>query len=144
MCLRTCGLSLTYDSKTKDFVGVGYKIVSDHVVERMGKRWHAAKFNMEIGSGVTPTARIRSERGPVNYPPGFHIFLDKRAAQGYSTYHDRKKIVKVLFRDVVAFGTNKIKVSYNSRLSQPCVVARYMKIDEVLTECTHTNGHACR
>jgi hypothetical protein len=55
------------------------------------------------------------------YQSGFHIFLDKEAAEKYGGEYS--EIVEVHYKDVVAFGTNRAHREF-----YPCIIARNMKV----------------
>jgi hypothetical protein len=148
MCLRKIELNLKRQ-RNGQFVGTGYKILptksyANHTdlvqvfndkkqltkaAERKGwsRKWMQAKGWQ--GKGLqheNAAADFRSNNQDIHYSPGFHIFLTKEAAQNYT---HRGVIVKVEFKNVIAFGTNETNVN---GASAPCVVAEYMRVVEIL------------
>jgi hypothetical protein len=137
MCLSTIDFALSYDEKLKDFIGYGYKCLSIYEYNKFSqnKNWRTAE-----GSKVTYSSNAKSvlstrtiySNDNNKYHPGFHIFTKLEDAQNYSRYKSIRKIVKVKYRGVLAFGTNEL---YGNGLEDtlptgPCVIAKYIKFVE--------------
>lgn len=137
MCLKSTkdGFALEYDSNVKDFVGYGYKILEE-VVYNKYKRWKEAKGNKFDENLYALKAEVNTSDNKSVYYPGFHIFINKEDARNYRHAEYGSKVVKVKYRGVVAFGTNEVdfinKNIYGNKTYGPCVIARYMKLVEVL------------
>lgn len=149
MCLTTADLAISYSLKEKAFVGIGYKKVfmtdsSGRINWSMvgGKnKWLEAKghnplFNNEqfVDKCTTETVLSSKSRNSYYYP-GFHIFLDEKDARQYLHGTNTPSVVKVMYKNIVAFGENF--VTYKNSLTGgkilgKCVVAEYMKYLEVI------------
>lgn len=132
MCLRTVDFSLLWDKRQKDFVGYGYKRIEHDLLNKY-KRWHTATGNINVTQRTIkePAKNILADKTKFAddralYHPGFHIFLEKCDAEKYDVYIDYP-VVKVMFKGVIAFGTNATKYHFG-----PCVIATHMKVVEVL------------
>ena len=119
MCLKTCSLSLEYDNKAHMYVGYGYKAIWN---AKLDKKWKEAN-----GNEKSLNLSHENANDHTTYIPGFHIFLCEEDARNYSAHYNSGDIVKVKFREVLAFGTNSSGVDYKN-----CVVTRYMKVVEIL------------
>ena len=121
MCMSTVQFALEYDKGCRDFVGIGYKKVTE--TKSTNKKWQEAKG----GWGSKSSSLKTSEKtGPHNkqYIPGFHIFLNKNNAETYGG--GGSCIVKVKYRGVLAFGKNETGGGYGD-----CIIASHMKVVEV-------------
>lgn len=112
MCLKTV--------ECRGNMGVGYKIVAEdyfplHFREytyRFKKnKWVHDQKNMKIGDIGCP-----------RYSTGFHVLLNKDDAVYYSLTYGGK-IIKVKYKNVVAFGTQMLPADTQKR-SLLCVVAK--------------------
>jgi hypothetical protein len=126
MCLKTVDFALQYDRRNKFYYGIGYKKVDDKIAKDL-RNWKEAT-GWETHS--LHLAKECSGDGK-EYRPGFHIFLDEQSARDYQSRSS--VIIRVKFREVLAYGTNETNYDENLRWnSAPCVIARYMKLDEIL------------
>jgi hypothetical protein len=130
MCLKSVDVALEWDARDKDYVGYGYKNISKyeftaapfHIELRpSSKRWKKATGK---NRGMFDT--IKSS-GKKRYVPGFHIFLNLEDAKNYSG----SLLVKVKYKGILAFGKNTNSVS---SAGKPCVIAKDMKIVEIIPE----------
>lgn len=148
MCLKTLNLALKYNSKTKEYTGFGYKVLSSFVFNSSGKldettdkckrkKW-SKKWKRAVGWYYTKSLQENEEYAnkkgkgikDKQYYPGFHIFLTPEDAK---SYNPTGVVVKVEYKNVLAFGTNDAGFQNGKRVSGPCVVAEYMRIVEVVT-----------
>ncbi len=121
MCLSTTDFSLEWDNGGHAFVGYGYKRVKERDLIKY-KTWQEAKCD-KFTESPSKNYTTKSNDGK-SYIPGFHIFLSRSAARSYTS---NAKLVKVKFKEVLGFGTNMAGSS-----NRPCIIARYMKIVEIL------------
>jgi hypothetical protein len=81
-------------------------------------------------------AKIRDVERDVCYQTGFHIFKNKEDAEEFrfrmSPHSARYVVTKVSYRQAVVEGTNAVGFENGSYILKPCVVAREMKIEELL------------
>jgi hypothetical protein len=123
MCMQTTQFALTWDKGCRDYVGYGYKNLKDERVTQYKRKWVEAKGGWGDNTSTLKKCQIPSDDG-MNYHPGFHIFLKEEDAKNYTRQSERK-IIKVKFRGVLAFGTNETGPKYG-----PCVIATHMKFVE--------------
>jgi hypothetical protein len=80
---------------------------------------------------------IQDRSRGIYYRTGFHIFKNKKDAEAYQKYLTREYwtmvVARVSYRQAHVEG-NFIMDYFAHRYSCPCVVAREIKIEEVLTE----------
>ena len=115
MCLDTVDKKTTYKRRA-----IGYKAMCQAPKGTLRGQFFYSE-EMKLGSTYTDRKRrpiSRLNRG--DYPTGYHVFLDKRAAETSSSF---SKIVKVRFSDVVASGLQNL---------YPVVVARTITILKIL------------
>ncbi len=139
MCMSKTDFGLRWDEKEKEFVGYGYKNLYKRDILNRGKikdsSWKEASFNSYCGPQTID--RLATSYDSKRYAPGFHIFLNENHARGYRSKSRNIVIVKVMFKGVVAFGTNDTQsVDYKSSIKGPCVISRYMKIVSVVKSKT--------
>lgn len=150
MCLYSIELNLQR-RRNGEFVGIGYKILPRKIFitgasgdiaifnskgqltkaaekEGWSRKWMKAIGRNRQGLQHEDASAYLSCNGqPRDYSPGFHIFLTKEAAKNYANCG---VIVKVEYKNVIAFGTNEAIIGNSSA---PCVVAEYMRVVEILS-----------
>jgi len=100
----------------------GWKVVKHHSVI-----FEHEYYNIDCFSGVynqwsyIAIDNIINDRLSNNYKSGFHIFLKREDAEVWNALN--RKIVKVFFSDVVAYG---IQTSHGKQL--PCIVAKNLYV----------------
>ena len=140
MCMSKVEFGLMWNEKEKDFIGIGYKRLPFIIQDKAGRinlskvpekykgifstKWQEAtgrrnNFGKELD-------RLIKASDLKQYWPGFHIFLNETDVIKYGRFNS---LVKVAFKGVTSFGANT--TDYKSEHG-PCVVARYMKIVELL------------
>lgn len=135
MCLKNVDLNLTFNGK--EFVGKGYKSYHIEDIRNLGRgKWIQAKGCGFASAFKTSRSRLKNivnSSGLEKYFPGFHIFLEYEDALSYnaasknSAYNSTRQLVKVKYKGVTGFGTNK--AGYSGY--KPCVIALFMKIEKV-------------
>jgi hypothetical protein len=125
MCLKKVDLALGFEND--EIVGYGYKTVLVHdspYVKRSEDRkltgtdyltYNDISFDKWVKSNAMYLGTT------FGYKLGFHIFLNKLAAEDYIA-HPSKRIYLVKFKEVLAFGSNTTLNSYG-----PCVVANQIQ-----------------
>jgi hypothetical protein len=111
-------------------VGCGYKaIAKDNIVYDKGGSWRLSSFNKCWSKRWRKSGRY-SNLEP-NYILGFHIFLNKNDASRYGARYygpGLYSVVKVEYKDVLAFGYNTTRKYRNGK----CVIADRMRIVEII------------
>jgi hypothetical protein len=129
MCMNKVDFSLVYNAKSNSYIGVGYKKIHKEKAKKYGKTWHRATGsivdNADLDYKFLRTSVSRPTPGS-SYHNGFHIFLNKVDAESYSRNLTDLIVVKVEYKNVLGFGTNK-----TADRSGPCVIAEYMRVVEV-------------
>lgn len=125
MCLES--VKKNYKNvKERDF-GIGYKRLvqdSDGIhfrspINGKGVNYVAGKWYQADGDSIDAT-------NGEEYKAGFHIFLSKKDAEEYT--YATAPVVRVRYRDVVAFGPNKIRI--RGQEVGDCVISREMMIEK--------------
>jgi hypothetical protein len=122
MCMQKTDFSLKSDGKG-GYYGVGYK--SMHLANSKSK----TPRGMRLGrwSKDDNVCTVGSNDGK-HYEVGYHIFLDRKAAENYREGDDQTGVFEVHFRTVVAFGTNTdYSGSSYTPVYPPCIIAREIK-----------------
>lgn len=144
MCLSTVALKLTYNKAQRAFIGVGYKNIESEYVKDgkilwselpscYGKGWKDSFLYKGKQDGSFARSKIdytvsSDDDINVEYAPGFHIFLNQEDAELYGAAK-YGAVIKVEFKEVLAYGEN-----YNGEQDGPCVVARRMRVVELVKE----------
>ncbi len=144
MCMSTVAFASTYDKKREEFIGIGYKNLSKFEVctkeskyEKLlphKKTWKQASLTKGGSRNRDLTLMVHAvSNGQVRaYAPGFHIWTCEKDAVDYSGSDSSKVIVKVEFKDVIAFGTNEVYGAGMTYDKRPCIIARWMRLVEVI------------
>lgn len=83
---------------------------------------HNVKLNQwVVDDKIGKTCNVE---GKQKYQLGFHIFVNEKDAHDYAIERDKNIVVKVKFRDVVAYGLEK------HNRNTPVVVAKQMYVDK--------------
>ena len=108
----------------------GWKVFSR---ERRARGRHALYFpccNLPgRTTGLAPQGRwLKSHQGRIGggYSNGFHIFTRKRNAEMWGSFVGEKKVVKVKYKSVVAYGTQGKHILRKGVVMLPVHVAREM------------------
>lgn len=140
MCLSNVSLNMFYDEKEKDFVGIGYKVISIRD-DRNRINWSMSKFLKPHvwteASGDFDKILPKNTRFKLStesddkkyYWPGFHIFLDINHARLYS---EASVLVEVKFKGVTCFG--KQGLYHDITKNVDCVIARYAKVTKIVSK----------
>lgn len=129
MCMNKVNFTLVWDEKEKDYIGEGYKSITcldskGRINQSVMAKYYSTKKFME----AQPIAKndIIYALDNKTYANGFHIFLKRGDAEKYGG----NTVVKVKFKGVIAFGTNR--AGYNSQRNKanygPCIIASQIKI----------------
>lgn len=142
VCLSICDLALTYSKKDRCFIGTGYKAV-DFSFIKTARNWIRCTGNRYSGKFISGSSIMADNYK--SYYPGFHIFLDLKSAVNYhnlsnlkyhSTYtkgYNQDRIIKVEYKNVIAYGKNHTNSGENRRReSGPCVVSEYIRYLETV------------
>lgn len=138
MCLSKVDLALKFVDG--EWVGEGYKVVRTNLVSQYNnfqykeQVWLKAKEDDDSIKTVDFSGRY----GYINYPSGFHSFLNLEDAKKYknATTGVNGRLFKVYYKTVLAFGLNEIEYNPDdekviANWSQgPCVVSLYVKLVE--------------
>ncbi len=134
MCMTKVDFALEYNKPMRCLVGIGYKKLAAGDKPSKYRRWvkctgdTAYYYNPEdFDSKRRP---IYDANGQDKYLPGFHLFTTEAAARKYPNHG---KVCKFYYRLPIAFGTN-VTGSYPSSINEPCVIAKEMKLAEVLPD----------
>ncbi len=140
MCMNSTTFTTKWCPKEKAWVGIGYKAYDDCVDKSGRVRWERLN-NVKPKVWMTAHGNFGSKavKGSLKadntvdcyeymngYPRAFHIWLKEKDAQDYRS-NINGIVVKVLYKNVLAFGTN-----YCSGGSRDCLISQDMKILEVL------------
>lgn len=149
MCLENSNLNMSYSKKEGCFTGFGFKKLDISIPKNIRNKsektilkWLNTQYGVSshlkggwmeatgTRSGKTFNRDIREQDCEYGrYWPGFHIFLKEDDADVY--YSGFGIVVKVEYAEVTDFGFNETD---NSIGEGPCVVARYMRIVEIVSE----------
>lgn len=157
MCLNKVMFSLnstgTPYNNLCEPVGVGYKIMHEYnYLAIQDKGFVTAEYYRGVGWGLQKI----NDSYCKPYWPGFHIWTSINDAVGYfNLYHSDfssllfgpSKLVKVLYKKVIAFGLNETTVvpsdiknyTDDAVVFKPCVIAHEMNIDSCLHSFDHTD-----
>lgn len=151
MCLSSLNFSTKYNNKSHSYTAFGFKSIRESDVLVNGKikaslkKWQRAEFNQSFNK-ITPSRTVFIENDgdlaslDKTYHPGFHIFISKSDAENYHSLTKNKIIVRVEYKNIIAFGKQRLfkrpfKVDAQGNLIRSygeCVVAEYMRIIEVV------------
>ena len=131
MCLKDIAFSM--EEVDGVLVGIGYKAFKCYISGDLKLGYDGCKYKlnqwMKAKNDIHSVTRTEDKN---LYSTGFHIFLNKDDANRYYERPSYNPIIikKVLFKDIVAFGTNRTYTRLrNGRVVyRPCVIARSMKI----------------
>lgn len=142
-CLFSVDLQLNWNNKEQEFVGFGYKAYQKYLFDSIGRikntavnkgvklsksKWMEATADGNGNEYLLMSGTYYNDSS-IRYFPGFHIFEDIDSARGYGLrYFMDFKLVKVIYKNIVASGTNYAGLLGYKR----CIVARNMKILEVI------------
>jgi hypothetical protein len=116
MCLKSTKFALDYDSKSRKFIGYGWRCM---YVSSEQYQWQKAQYH-----NAGKPHKIGCDNGKDTYIPGFHIFVNRKDAVKYAGGDDTY-IVKVAYRNVIAFGS---QTTSSSRALGDCIIAQEMKV----------------
>ena len=119
-------------------------LVNDKIKASL-KKWRRAEFNQSTNK-VTPSETVFIENDTdfvsvdKEYHPGFHIFISKSDAENYHSLTKNKVIVKVEYKNIIAFGKQRLfkgpfKIDEQGNVVRSygeCVIAEYMRLIEVV------------
>lgn len=125
MCLSTIKFKL--QRIDDEIVGIGYKHISKANLDSLGRlNWAKIKkcdWTMNWSQAKHIYENLYTPGGC--YPYGFHIFLKKEDADNYPFECNFGITVQVAFKDVLAFGTNRL---YHNGKYGECIIADKMRI----------------
>ncbi len=130
MCLHSISLNLSWHSGLRAYVGTGYKKI---LTSNLSKYNRIGRWTKASGDFGDPKSKLHKqfERADNNgyYHPGFHIWQNEIDANNY-IYFNGGDIYEVLYKNVIAFGTNEVKYQETGyKLDYgPCIIAEYMKL----------------
>jgi hypothetical protein len=135
MCMST--VKFATKEVNGEYVGEGYKVFD----EKIKSPWFPTPnykldkwYKADVGGGLL--YHKHSDRyGDINYPRGYHIFLNLEDAINYrSTCFG--PVYKVQYKEILAFGQNEVeynpyyKDAYCGWKQGDCIISLYMKLVE--------------
>lgn len=144
MCLNTVDFALEWDNIEKSYIGIGYKTYDSLNTNFNGIELKLGKWvNFDPDPSISYQGLLVIEHRPAEfagdenlYIPGFHIFLKPNDAIDYGGSY----LYEVMYKNVLAYGTNNTIFKDDQYLNGPCVIAADMKVVRKLNKKQAKNG----